>query len=591
MTFRSRPVLDRKHRPRWQDELRTQQLTILGFAIAIALAIGIFGAAAWNGYWESHFRPIAVIAGQSIERSELIEREQILTAEAIATVTELQAQLGGPRDQLIQQQIDSISAQFNQLSSFATDSLVESTILRTRAGDFGISVSGEEVDAAVAERMRLPERIRARVIVIDPLELGEDENEENGEDENAEGENGEDEPTDKQRAAARAEAEAARARVEGGEDFATVAGDVSHDPTAMLGGMLGWIGADDPSYAEYFELLADAEDGDLVGPVESDDRYVLLELISRRAATEGELRDLLRERGVSDGAYRAYVRDDLLHQAFQDHFLAEVVGEEPEQRRVARIVINPTAAEAVPQERARHILVQPDPDAQDQSEASDEEWEAAREEADEVRELVAAEDADWFEIASERSDDLGSGARGGDLGWYDPEESPFVDEFADALAELEIGEISEPVRSDFGWHIIQKTGQRESPDAFAAELVAQLRDDPDAFAEIARRLSEDHATAREDGEVGWVARYELDVMAEQAIFGLETVGEVSEPREDASGRISIYQLLEESDGREIEPDRLAAFRASGFERWLSNEVRAPVETWIDPQFATTTAGR
>ena len=31
MTIRSRPVLDRKHRPRWQDELRTQQLTIIGF--------------------------------------------------------------------------------------------------------------------------------------------------------------------------------------------------------------------------------------------------------------------------------------------------------------------------------------------------------------------------------------------------------------------------------------------------------------------------------------------------------------------------------------------------------------------------------
>ena len=43
MTIRSRPVLDRKHRPRWQDELRTQQLTVIGFAVAIAIALGIFG--------------------------------------------------------------------------------------------------------------------------------------------------------------------------------------------------------------------------------------------------------------------------------------------------------------------------------------------------------------------------------------------------------------------------------------------------------------------------------------------------------------------------------------------------------------------
>ena len=48
MSFRNRPVLDRKHRPRWQDELRTQRLIVAGFAIAIALALGIFGATAWS---------------------------------------------------------------------------------------------------------------------------------------------------------------------------------------------------------------------------------------------------------------------------------------------------------------------------------------------------------------------------------------------------------------------------------------------------------------------------------------------------------------------------------------------------------------
>ena len=46
MSFRNRPVLDRKHRPRWQDELRTQQLIVAGSALAIAVAVGIFAAAA-----------------------------------------------------------------------------------------------------------------------------------------------------------------------------------------------------------------------------------------------------------------------------------------------------------------------------------------------------------------------------------------------------------------------------------------------------------------------------------------------------------------------------------------------------------------
>ena len=67
MSFRSRPVLDRKHRPRWQDELRTQQLIVVGFALAIALALGIFGAAAWNGYWETHFSPVATVEDDDLQ--------------------------------------------------------------------------------------------------------------------------------------------------------------------------------------------------------------------------------------------------------------------------------------------------------------------------------------------------------------------------------------------------------------------------------------------------------------------------------------------------------------------------------------------
>ena len=97
MTIRSRPVLDRKHRPRWQDELRTQQLTVVGFAVAIAVAIGIFGAAAWNGYWESHSRPGGAVDGTRLRPSDLDVRETILTAELVAQIAELQAQLTAAR--------------------------------------------------------------------------------------------------------------------------------------------------------------------------------------------------------------------------------------------------------------------------------------------------------------------------------------------------------------------------------------------------------------------------------------------------------------------------------------------------------------
>ena len=574
MTIRSRPVLDRKHRPRWQDELRTQQLTVIGFAVAIAIALGIFGAAAWNGYWEAHLRPVAAVAGTSFTRGDLAVREEIITAETIAEITELQSQMGGPRDQILQQQIDSLSTRLNSIPTTATESLVDGAVLTKQADEFGVAVEDEAVDAEIAERFRRPERVAAQLILVDPLP----------DDAEADAE-----PTEEQQAAAREEAEEARDRVEGDEAFATVATELSDDFTAASGGVLGWFEEDDAAYAEYFDALADAEVGDVVGPVETERGFAVLELLERREeTTEGGLGELLESQGVDDAAYRDFVREELLVGAYETHFAEEVVSDEAPQRRVAEIVIQPVEGEAVPQERARHVLVQPDPEAESQADATDEQWDAALEEAREVEELVSDPDADWFAIAEEHSDDTGSAARGGDLGWSDPANSPYVTEFGATLADLEVGEVSDPVRTEFGYHVIQKTGERESPQAQAAELVEELRADPDSFAETARRVSEAE-TAADGGELGWVAPYQLDPMLEQAVFELTEVGQISDPIEAESGAITIYQLLEISEGRDIEEDRLDDILAAGFERWLDDEVRSPVETWIDPQFASTTA--
>ncbi len=576
MSFRSRPVLDRKHRPRWQDELRTQQLTVIAFAVAIALAVGIFGAAAWSGYWDAHFRPVAAVAGASYDRSDLDVRQRIMVAEASASITELQAQLGGPRDQFIQQQIDQISQQLSSLDTAAADSLVESAVLASRADAFDVSVSDEELEAGLAERFSLDALVNAQLVLVEALP-----------EDAAAG----DEPTDEQLDAAQEEAQAALDRLEGGEAFADVAADVSDDFTAPTGGAIGWFGADDPAYGEYFEAVADAEVGDLVGPIETERGYAVVEVLGRReATTDGPLREMLTQQGVSDDAYRAYVSDALLVEAYREHFADEVVSSPTAQRRVAQIFIAAPTGAVVPQERARHVLINPLPaDAAEGDVATDEQWAAAQAEADEVHDLLAADDADWFAIAQEHSDDTGSGAQGGDLGWVDPAASPYVAEFTAALADLEVGELSEPVRSQFGYHIIQKTGERLSPQAEAADLVEELRADPDSFAEVATRVSEDYETAAEGGELGWVAPYQLDQALEEVVFGLDEVDEISEPYDAGTAGITIYKLLELSDSREIEEERLEEIRSSGFDRWLEQEVRAPVETWVDPEFASSTA--
>jgi parvulin-like peptidyl-prolyl isomerase len=577
MTIRSRPILDRRHRPRWQDELRTQQLIVIGFALAIALALGIFGAAAWNGYWEAHLRPIAEVEGTTFTQSDAETRARIIRAEIAAEATELSLQMGGPRDQLIEQQINSLSQAVQGVDATAVQSLVDGAVLSSRADDYGIEVTDEEIDAAVAERTTLPERIRASLILVNALP---DDAEPDAE------------PTDEQLAAAEEEARAALERVEGGEAFAEVATEVSDDFTAATGGLLGWFRADDAAYGEYYEALADAEVGDIVGPVETESGYAVLLLQDRRErTTERGVSELLEREGVTDEEYREFVGDAMLIDEYGTVFADEVVTSPAPQRRVAEITIQPYSGtgDPVPQERARHILVQPDPELEDQSEATPQQWALAMAEAGRVHEIVSNPNADWFTVAEEFSDDTGSGGRGGDLGWYDPESPRFVEAFTETLASLDVGEISEPFETEFGWHVVQKTGERESPEAQAAELVEQLRDDPDLFPATAALMSEDYTTAAEGGELGWVARWQLEEVLEDAVFALEDVGEVSEPITDAAGAITIYQLLERSEEEEIEEERLEQIRTTGLTRWLDEEVRASVETWIDPQFSTSTA--
>jgi len=106
----------------------------------------------------------------------------------------------------------------------------------------------------------------------------------------------------------------------------------------------------------------------------------------------------------------------------------------------------------VQQTKARHILLKPDT-------VNLEEDVRIRIEKLEAR-LRGGED--FAALARSNSQDTLSAAKGGDLGWFN--QGDMVPEFEEAMNKLEIGEISSPVKSQFGWHIIQ-VQERRSHDS------------------------------------------------------------------------------------------------------------------------------
>jgi parvulin-like peptidyl-prolyl isomerase len=119
----------------------------------------------------------------------------------------------------------------------------------------------------------------------------------------------------------------------------------------------------------------------------------------------------------------------------------------------------------------------------------------------------------------------------------------------------------------------------------AVTLSSELGDDPDAFADVARNLSEDVSGAKKGGEVGWVIHYQYDQTRDRAIFDLLEPGDISDPVSTSNG-IYVYKLLDTSESRFVSQKRRDSLGTAGFGRWL-DEMKADAGVWLDTEFAPT----
>jgi peptidyl-prolyl cis-trans isomerase SurA len=214
--------------------------------------------------------------------------------------------------------------------------------------------------------------------------------------------------TPEQIEAQRARGEELRRQIEAGENFSRLAAAFSDGPEALNGGLLDWRTPD--RLPELFaEAVAPMSVGQTSALLRSPAGFHLLQLTDRRE---------------SGGAGRSSLQ---------------------------------TAP--VTQTRARHILIRPN-----ELVSEDEAFRRLRE----IRDRIEQGGANFADMARQYSSD-GSAGRGGDLGWVYPGDT--VPEFERAMNSLSPGEISEPVRTPFGVHLIEVLERRT--DEASPERVRQ----------------------------------------------------------------------------------------------------------------------
>ena len=120
----------------------------------------------------------------------------------------------------------------------------------------------------------------------------------------------------------------------------------------------------------------------------------------------------------------------------------------------------------IDQVNVRHILVTPNEIIDDQT---------AKQRLDGALEKIA-DGEDFAELAKLLSDDPGSSNSGGDMGWTGT--GVFVSEFQAVVDDTEVGEISEPFQTRYGWHIVEVLGRRvydNTEDLKESDCIATIR--------------------------------------------------------------------------------------------------------------------
>jgi parvulin-like peptidyl-prolyl isomerase len=568
MTFRARPAGSRSRT--WDDRDRRNMLLNIGFGIIVLIAVLLLAVAAGAAWYSDNLAEAGAVNGEVITKDEHRKRVEIDTfrndyeerrLRTLLTAGQITLADYEARQAIVTQRKQSVEA-------LALERLIDAKIQGELAEQEGVTVTEADIDARFAQEATIPELRHIWLIEVAP--------------ETPEGETA---PGDAEIDAAREKAEDALDDLEAGRDWETVAREVSTDDSRDKGGDIGFVDDQTRLDPAMTDALFAVELDTPTEVVEGADGIFRIgrvtEIIEPRVddALEAEIE----AEDINMGDFRTALRADVTREKLDEAVTAEFLVAGP-QRRVAQIKLEQGVEEgeegAV---RTRHILYAPkdDPAGAGTLDADDPAWEEAEEEAQATYEKLSADISLFDATARAESDEAAAATTGGKLPYFAP--GTGIDEdFAEAIfAEgLRDGQLLEPVRTQFGWHVIQMQHGPTDLD-WMRKLRVRIVEEGEDFAELARDNSETEDAA-DGGDIGWIAKGILRPVVEQQIFATE-VGGVSQPLVVPDDGVYLFQVSEE-EVRELDADQRAELEQNVFPTWYA-EKKAGYEIRRDPSIS------
>jgi parvulin-like peptidyl-prolyl isomerase len=563
MTLRARPVARRRGRAGWDAGDRRNTLINLGFFIAIGVSVLILvGYAAWSWY-DDHFGAAATVNGQVITKDDLRARLKIDSfnldyLESRITTLMVKGRISASDGQA---QIDSLNQRRQQLAGLTLENLVDITLMTRLAGDNAVAVTEADIDAQLVRVATTPAQRHVWMIEIEPA---------------ADAVTGE--ITEAQRRTALVRAQQAFARLKNGEPWEDVAKTASDSAFAPQAGDLGWLPQDSGYDKAFMDAVFAVAQGNPTDIVEGQDGTFRIGRFTESSPEEvdGAFQSAVVDAGITVAEYRAAARGDVTRRKLSEKIVADL-SRPGTQRHVLEIYLpepNASSTGIVDGVKVRHIVFAPndDPATAEDVPATDPAWAKAKADADAAYAQIKADPTKFDELARTLSDERSAKSTGGKQPWYYPGSTVDQDFKNAILADgLTPGQLLAPVKSSFGWHVIQFMRPTGEGDKAWLETQKTKAIDDAAFKQLAIDNSE-ATDAKDGGDMGWIAKGQLADQLDATVFAT-AIGAVSDVVAVEGDGVYLFRVIGE-ETRTPTDDQLKIFDESGFDHWYTAQKDA-----------------